>query len=248
MKNYLLLLCLVLSSCSASKSYKDASRESFGLAPLAKDQKEAIFQIYIARAFSWRGNFATHPWIAWKKPQDEAYTVAQVTGWRVRRGLPSLSVEQDLPDRLWFDNEPQILDELHGEVALKVIEQVEVLIKDYPFKDTYTLWPGPNSNTFVSYIIRHVPELTVELPSHAIGKDYLGATKFAALSPSHTGFQLSALGALGFTLGLKEGIEVNILSLNFGFDPWPLAIKLPFVGRLGFAQKTIASKKEATVE
>jgi hypothetical protein len=242
MRNILALLgflSMCFISCTPTKSYRDASRESIGIAPMAHEQKEAIFQIYIARAFSWRGHFATHPWIAWKLPDDDSYTVAQVTGWRVRRGLPSLSVEHDLPDRRWFDNEPTIIDEFHGAEAEVIIEQVKKLISDYPFKDIYTLWPGPNSNTFVAYVIREIPELKVELPSHAIGKDYLGPKSFVSLSPSHTGVQLSAFGALGFTIGLREGLELNFLSLNFGFDPWPFALKLPFVGRVGFPQKNI---------
>jgi hypothetical protein len=242
MKTIFLLSILFLISCSPSKSHRDASRESFGIATPASEQHEAIFQIYYARAFSWRGNFATHPWIAWKRPEDQSYTVAQVTGWRVRRGKPALSVESDLPDRLWFDNEPQLLDEYRGDEALVIIEKAERLIEDYPFKDVYTLWPGPNSNTFVAYIIRNIPELTIELPPHSIGKDYLGSSKFASVSPSQTGFQLSAFGAFGITLGLREGLELNVLSLNFGITPWPLAIKLPFVGRFGFPQKKIAPK------
>lgn len=235
----LLILTLVLTvSCSSSKSYRDASRESMGIAVPAAEQKEAIIQVYIARAFSWRGNFATHPWVAWKRPDDISYTVAQVTGWRVRRGLPSVSVSADIPDRRWFDNEPQIIHEIKGEKALKAITQVEKLIETYPYRDVYTLWPGPNSNTFIAYLIRHTPELDIELPPHAIGKDYLGHTSFAALSPSGTGFQLSAWGVLGLTLGLQEGIEVNILSMNFGLDFWTPALKLPFVGRLGFKDRS----------
>lgn len=232
----LFVFALFIAGCS-SKSYKDADRSSSGIATPASKQKEAIFQIYTARAFSWRGNFSVHPWVAWKKPEDKSYTVAQVTGWRVRRGLAAVNVTQDLPDRLWFDNKPEILDELTGEQALQAIARVEELIKIYPYVDDYTLWPGPNSNTFVAYLIRHTPELEIELPSHAIGKDYLGKTRFAALSPSQTGVQLSAWGLLGLTLGLSEGIEVNFLGLNFGLDLWTPALKLPFIGRLGFKDR-----------
>lgn len=231
-------LTLFVLGCS-SKSYKDAARHSAGLATPAKDQKEAIFQIYTARAFSWRGNFAIHPWVAWKKPEDKSYTVAQVTGWRVKRGLPALTVREDLPDRLWFDNIPEILDEHRGEKALGIIQQVEKLIEDYPFTKTYSLYPGPNSNTFVAYLIRHIPELKIELPSHAIGKDYLGKTRLLALSPSATGAQLSIWGLLGLTLGLNEGVELNLLGLNFGIDFWTPALKLPFLGRVGFKDKAL---------
>ena len=53
------------------------------------------------------------------------------------------------------------------------------------------------------------------------------------MSPSGTGFQFSIYGLLGLTLGLNEGIEVNIIGLNFGLDFLRPAIKIPFAGRLG---------------
>ena len=103
----------------------------------------------------------------------------------------------------------------------------------YPFVDSYRTWPGPNSNTFTAHIARAVPELGLDLPSTAIGKDYLGPTRFAARAPSGTGYQVSLLGLLGLTLGVEEGLEINVLGLSFGLDPLGLAIKLPGIGRLG---------------
>ena len=44
---------------------------------------------------------------------------------------------------------------------------------DYPCRDSYRTWPGPNSNTFISFILRSVPELGVDLPPNAIGRDFL---------------------------------------------------------------------------
>ena len=74
--------------------------------------------------------------------------------------------------------------------------------------------------------------LGLELPPTAVGKDYLGPSSFAARAPSGTGFQVSLLGVLGLTLGLEEGLELNILGLSFGVDPLGLAIKLPGIGLL----------------
>ena len=51
--------------------------------------------------------------------------------------------------------------------------------------------------------------------------------------PSGTGGQLSLFGAAGVALGLKEGLEVNVLGLTFGIDPASLSLKLPLVGRIG---------------
>lgn len=237
--SFALLLLLMISSCNSSKSWREASRESAKIATPASQQKEAIFQIYYARAFSWRGYFGTHPWVAWKRPEDKSYTVAHVVGWRVNRGLSATLVQADLPDRLWYDNKPVLHDQIEGDEALLVIEQVERLIAQYPFDDVYKLWPGPNSNTFVEYLIRHTPQLKLGLPSHAIGKDYLGPDKFFSRGPSESGLQFSLFGAFGFLVGVEEGVELNLFALNFGFDLWTPALKVPFVGRLGFKDKAI---------
>jgi hypothetical protein len=39
-------------------------------------------------------------------------------------------------------------------------------------------------------------------------------------------------GLAGVAAGIEEGLEVNVLGLNFGVDPKSLSIKLPIVGRL----------------
>jgi hypothetical protein len=95
------------------------------------------------------------------------------------------------------------------------------------------VWPGPNSNTFTAWIAREVPALGLDLPPTAVGKDWLGATTFAARAPSGTGFQVSLYGLLGFTAAIEEGLELNLVGLTLGIDPLDLAVKLPGVGRLG---------------
>ena len=75
----------------------------------------------------------------------------------------------------------------------------------------------------------------MDLPSTAIGKDYLGDRLFSA-APSGSGVQLSLYGLLGFIASGVEGFEVNLLGLSFGLDPFSPAIKLPFFGRIGVSR------------
>ena len=236
MKNKVVITLSFLSllfGCS-SKSWRDASRKSTGIAPKASELKEDIFLVYYARAFSWRGYFGIHPWVAFKRKSDKEYTVAQVTSWNIRRQGTAINYQKDLPDRLWFDSHPTELFRADGKKASLIIAKLEKLIKDYPFKDHYRVYPGPNSNTFVSYLLRNIDEIDCELPATAIGKDYFGPSTFISNTPSNTGFTLSAYGLFGLTLGLYEGIEINLFGLNFGVDFYYPAIKLPLVGRLGF--------------
>ncbi|MCB0420597.1 MAG: DUF3750 domain-containing protein [Bdellovibrionales bacterium] len=203
-----------------------------GIAPLASELDDHIVQIYHARAFSWRGYFGVHPWIAWKKASDDQYTVAQVISWNLRRNGSAVDVSKDLPDRKWYDSSPHIIFEARGEKAKKIIDQLPSLIESYPYKSVYKVWPGPNSNTFIGYLIRNIDELDIELPANAIGKDY--SDDFLLSTASGTGLTFSTYGLFGLTLGLGEGLEVNLLGLHFGIDFWTPALKLPLVGRVGF--------------
>lgn len=239
----LILLSLALASVFVvgasgawNRDWRTASRESAGIAPDPAHTPEAVVQLYAARAFNWRGIFGVHTWIAAKGPGAPAYVVYQVVGWRLYRGLPVVSVQEDIPDRLWFDSRPRIMADLRGAAAERAIEGIRAAAGSYPYPEEYRLWPGPNSNTFTAYIGRRVPELGAALPSIAMGKDYLDKGVFLARTPSNTGWQLSVYGALGVTLALEEGIEINVLGLVFGLDVTRPALKLPFVERIGVSR------------
>ena len=112
-------------------------------------------------------------------------------------------------------------------------EGLDAAARAYPYQEEYVIWPGPNSNTFTAHVARALPELGLDLPPTAIGKDYLPEGGIAARTPSGTGYQVSLFGLLGVLAGVEDGLEVNILGLNFGIDPKDLAVKLPLAGRIG---------------
>jgi len=209
-----------------------ASRDSTGLAPRPAEHPGAVIQAYAARTWSWRGHLAVHTWISTKQAGASEYRVHQVIGFRARRGLPVVVSEPDVPDRLWYGNQPELLIDLRGEKAEALIPRVLAAVESYPYADTYTMWPGPNSNTFIAHIGRQVPELGLQLPVTAIGKDYLGASLIAS-TPSGTGYQISVLGALGLMVAVDEGVELNLLGLSAGIDLRRPALKLPGIGRIG---------------
>lgn len=209
-----------------SANWSTADRQSAGLAPAADAHPEAIFQIYAARAFSWRGAFAVHTWIATKAEDSAAYEVHEVTTWR---GLRSGRSE---PDRAWYGNPPSLLLDLRGDAAEAVLAKLPNSLERYPYADDYQAWPGPNSNTFTAWVIRDIPELQLALPTTAVGKDHLGNGLWARAT-SDSGVQLSFLGVLGITIAAQEGLELNILGLVVGIDPMGLAVHIPGIGRLG---------------
>ncbi|CCQ72291.1 DUF3750 domain-containing protein [Magnetospira sp. QH-2] len=228
----LALVTLVLGAC-APGDWRTASRDSAGIAPDPQQVTEALVQVYAARAWSWRGWFGVHTWIAAKPTNAEAFTVYEVIGWRAYHGMSAVSVSQRPADGRWFGAEPKVIAELRGPGTDAVIQRIDQVARAYPYPDEYTVWPGPNSNTFTAWVGRHVPELRLDLPPTAIGKDYLPHGDFAAPSPSGSGWQVSLFGLAGLTVGKEEGLEINLLGLVFGIDPLGPAVKLPLVGRVG---------------
>ena len=226
---------LAYSGQLSARDWRTASREPAGLAPNPATTREAVIQVYSARAVSWRGWFGVHTWIAVKPRDASEFTVHEVMGWRLKSTGTSLVARNRPADGYWYGARPELLGDIRGPGVEAIIERIEAAVKEYPYPDTYHLWPGPNSNTFVAFVLRRVPELRVDMPPTAIGKDYLG-WQSVNTTPSGTGGQVNLLGLAGVSVGLEEGLEVNLLGLNFGVDPKSLSIKLPIVGRLGPAR------------
>jgi hypothetical protein len=212
------------------ENWRAASWESSGVLPEAQSVPEASVRILAARTGRWKGIFAVHTWIVMKGRNDDAWVRYDVVGW----GNP---VRRDnyAADAFWYGNTPYVVNEIRGEAAERLIPAVERVIAAYPWRErgSYTVWPGPNSNSFIAWLTRHVPGLATELPATAIGKDYLGPGLAWAKTPSGTGWQVSAWGLAGGSLALEEGLELNILGTTIGIDPKSLSVKLPALGRVG---------------
>ena len=206
--------------------------DATGLAPAPDEHRDAVVQVYAARTWGWKGAFAVHSWIAFKPENAAAYDRYEVVGWGVGNGAPAVRHNLRPPDGRWAGNDPTLLLDLRGPGAAALIPRLQEAIARYPYARSYVTWPGPNSNTFTAWLGREVPELRLTLPSTAIGKDFLGG-QLAARTPSGTGLQLSLGGLLGLSVGVEEGIELNLLGLVLGVDPKRLGIKLPGIGQLG---------------
>lgn len=225
----------VASVLGQDLDWRTAPRYSIGIAPDPLLVREPVVQVYVARAFGLRGAFGVHSWIAVKRRDAPAFTVYEVIGWRVLHGQPAVSRSHRAPDGLWFGNRPELLVDLRGDRVEAVIDRIEAAVDAYPYVDDYTLWPGPNSNTFTAYVARAVPELGLDLPPTAIGKDYLPGGALFARAPSGTGWQVSLFGVLGVLVAANEGIEFNLLGLDFGVDFTQPALRLPGLGRVELA-------------
>ena len=213
-----------------ASDWRTASREPVGIAPDPALVKEAVVQVYGARAVGAKGHFGVHTWVAVKPTNAPVWTVYEVIGWRLRWGDNVVVVRERQPDGRWFGGTPELYADKRGAGVDALIERVDKAARAYPYSGEYSVWPGPNSNTFTAWIGRAIPELEIDFPATAIGKDYLRDSVFAS-APSGSGFQVSLRGLLGFAVSRVEGVELNVLGLNFGVGP--NGVKLPIVGRIG---------------
>src|SRR5262245_17300627 len=189
---------------------------------------EPVVQVWGARTRGAKGIFGIHSWIAARASGETECTVYEVIGWRLLRSDTAVVVHKRAPN-YWYRARGELYAEKRGAGVDALIERIGQAALQYPYAKTYTVWPGPNSNTFTAWITRAVPELEVDLPATAIGKDY--SESLVSTAPSGKGFQFCLRGLLGIAASSVDGVELNILSLNFGINS--SGLKLPIVGRIG---------------
>src|SRR6185503_18807429 len=124
-------------------NWRSASRAPVGLAPDPAVTPEGVVQVYAARAVRWRGYFGVHTWIAAKPANAPAFTVYEVTGFRVRRGGSAVTISQRVPDGRWFGSAPHLLADVRGPGVDPLVQRIEHAVAAYPYNDTYRIWPVP---------------------------------------------------------------------------------------------------------
>ncbi len=211
-------------------NWRDADWSATGIAPDPRIERRAVVQVYAARAGRWKGIFATHSWILVKPANAARFTRFEVVGW----GAP-VRVDNFPADGRWYGRDPWIVSDLRGAAAEKLIPRIRRAVGNYPHRarGDYGVWPGPNSNTFVAWVSRQVPEFSANLPATALGKDYAKAWVSLMPMPSNTGWQVSLKGVLGVGLARAEGFELHVLGMTLGVDLDDLSLKLPSLGQVG---------------
>lgn len=215
---------------SGGTDWRVADKSSIGLLAPAGRHPAAVVRVFSARTVSWRGIVASHSWIVVKPAGAPAYRRYDYTAW----GVP-IWVDRFVPDGRWFGSAPEIVFAADGDSAERMIPRIMEAVASYRYAKIgdYTLWPGPNSNTFVATVMAAVPEMQASLPVTAIGKDFPYDGRWIGATPSGTGVRVNIGGYLGLTVGWIEGLEINILGAVAGIDIRRPGLKLPGLGRLG---------------
>ncbi|PHP65178.1 hypothetical protein CSC94_20735 [Zhengella mangrovi] len=211
-------------------SWRQADWSASGVLPPAASLKEPVIHIMAARTGGLKGALAVHSWIVTYDPTDGHYNRYDKVGW----GLPVRRNAYPADGR-WYSNTPFIVKTVRGAEAARLIPKVEAAIAAYPynFRGGYTIWPGPNSNSFVAFVLRRVPDLGAVLPANAVGRDWRPGFISFDHAPGWTDVHVSLGGVIGLAAGLNSGLEIQVLGLVAGVDVMRPGLKIPAIGRVG---------------
>ena len=119
------------------------------------------------------GAFAVHYWFTVLDPASGRCDRWEV--WQSRdaggESVGHLHCNLKTPDDGVGGGPAQVDSEWQGEEAARIHSVLKDVRKTYPFRDRYLPWPGPNSNTFVAWVLRQAG-IHFDLHWKALGQDY----------------------------------------------------------------------------
>ena len=228
-------LMVWISTQNLPSSWRTADWSSARIFKEASQDPEAAVYVMAARTGGTKGAFSVHSWIVTKAKHADHYNRYDKVGW----GSP-IRLNAYAADGRWYSNTPQIVAEYKGEQAEKLIPKIEAAIRSYPYSKhgDYTIWPGPNSNTFVAHVLNKVTEMNIVLPANAVGRDYRPIENWINIDDDWANMQISLGGYAGLSVGIRNGFELSFLGLVSGFDISKLALKIPGFGDVFFETDT----------
>ena len=121
----------------------------------------------------WIGAIAWHYWFVvcddTGRHRWEVWQTKNAGGWCIGH------VHRDLkhPDDGVGGGPSRLVRKWHGDNAVKIVRVLD-RIRTYPYCQRYRYWPGPNSNTFVAWVLREA-DVDYRLGPKGFGRNYLAA-------------------------------------------------------------------------
>lgn len=223
------------------RSWRTADWSASGVLSEERRRKEAAVFVMAARTGGLKGAFSVHSWLVIKKRGTGSFDRYDKVGWG-----PPVRKNAYPADGRWYSNIPQIIHAVRGDAAEKLIPHIESAIRAYPHSANgdYRIWPGPNSNSFIAFVLRSVPELGASLPPNAVGRDFVPGFASLEWSPERRDLHASLGGLVGFAAGASSGFELHFLGLVAGLDILKPAVKIPGFGRVDLFQRAVAGPAE----
>ena len=181
-----------------------------------------VKDVRIPKGMPWYSRFASHSFVDYRSGDSSTWRRIEIVNKDSGITVTKLT-EEDLQKATRWENPIHIVTQ-GNPPAPATAAAIERAARSYD-ASIYRAYPGPNSNTFTREIIMNVEGLNGVLEHNAIGKEF---TWHAGRTPGGTGIELKT-PVLGGAIGLREGLEVNLLGFTTGIGLWPPSIKLPFL-------------------
>jgi hypothetical protein len=168
---------------------------------------------------------AVHYWFTAFDPRVGAWQRWEVWQHRDAGGTSWGHVHLDLmrPDRPVGGGPCCVEAEWRGRAAQRLCAVLR-LSPRYRYRNLYRYWPGPNSNTYVAWVLREAG-ICFDLDPRAIGKDYVD---FGRFRQSARGRDIQwETPVAGLKLQRGGGAELHFLGLTVGWSAPPLCLKTP---------------------
>lgn len=133
-------------------------------------------------------SFATHPWfvvnrkgtvsrygVSWRAVKNEESSRGTYRG---HLHLDSRSPEEGIgifpfvERYVWHGRILNSIEGDDGSLAQRMADFIEQSFTTYPYAERYSLF-GPNSNTYVAWVLDRFPESGMRLPWNALGKNFI---------------------------------------------------------------------------
>lgn len=129
-------------------------------------------------------HFAVHPWVVTISPTktDRFEIIHRQSPNRKHFGYIYKNYYRDPKQGIkkhptsydyWSSTEIAHISGDENSIAREMVDFIQTHSPDYIYKDTYHIFPGPNSNTYIQWILSKFPETKITLPWNAFGKKYL---------------------------------------------------------------------------
>lgn len=160
------LLCIHGAGCVEFGTIPDQSQ--FASLDSLSTNGQAIVRLYSAPIPDYE-NVGSHPWFVIKTANETEFDRWEVLD---RTDVPFGYVHLNFssPAADIGAGGVSVLAELIGPAAESIVTFIETQSLNYPCRNEYTFFPGPNSNTFGQWVLDNTG-WDVTLPFTAIGKD-----------------------------------------------------------------------------
>lgn len=177
--------------------------------------------------FAWYVGTAEHGWFDVRN--EQGWRRVEILGRSTGVMTEKITDREARSDIRFSDRQAHVVRCWTGDAAREMGEQILAKAQDFPHKDGYVPYPGPNSNTFVEWMSHQVDGLWLEQYGTAVGKDYpMNGWVHAGIATTRTGVELET-PFLGLQAGLVEGVELHLLCMTIGVGIWPPRLKLPLL-------------------